>query len=392
MSAPIVDIHTHIYPPSYISLLKSRSTIPFIRTFSPSTSLRLIILPSEAEAANATSNNDAKDANTSYGRPIGPEYYSLSSKLSFMNTHNITISILSLANPWLDFLPPHESPGAATSLNTELNTLCGQHPGRFYFFGTLPLSSSSAEAITSEITHLKTLHYARGVIMGTTGLGNGLDDPALLPVFAALAAAKMPIFLHPHYGLPSDVFGPRREEYGHVLPLALGFPLETTIAMARMYLAGVFDVVEDLTVIIAHSGGTLPFLAGRIESCVRHDAGLMKRWKEEDEQGKPRKRKSIWEVLRGNVYLDAVVYSEVGLGAAVKASGGDRVMFGTDHPFFPPLDGEDGDGKEEDGRKWESVEMNYQAVERAFGKGSEGERDVLGGNAIRVLGLGDEIR
>lgn len=45
----------------------------------------------------------------------------------------------------------------------------------------------------------------KGVILGTTGLGKGLDDPELLPVFKALQDEKLPIFLHPHYGLPSSV-------------------------------------------------------------------------------------------------------------------------------------------------------------------------------------------
>lgn len=178
-----------------------------------------------------------------------------------------------------------------------------------------------------------------------------------------------------------------------MLPLALGFPLETTIAMARLYLSGIFDVVEDLTIIVAHSGGTLPFLAGRIESCVRHDAMLMAKEKEKEQVAGSKPRKTIWEVLKANVYLDAVVYSEVGLGAAVAASGGDRVMFGSDHPFFPPLDGaaEGEEGASSGGRKWESVGTNYAAIESAFGKGSEGEKMALGGNAIRVLNLNDAI-
>ena len=59
--------------------------------------------------------------------------------------------------------------------------------------------------ILDEIKRLKGLKYMRGVILGTTGLGKGLDDPELLPVFKALQDEKLPIFLHPHYGLPSSV-------------------------------------------------------------------------------------------------------------------------------------------------------------------------------------------
>jgi aminocarboxymuconate-semialdehyde decarboxylase len=89
-----------------------------------------------------------------------------------------------------------------------------------------------------------------------------------------------------------------------------------------MLLAGVFDRFPKLNVLIAHSGGTLPFLAGRIESCIQHDGHLLK-------EGRISGRRDIWDVLKTNIYLDAVIYADIGLKAAVDASGADRLMFGT---------------------------------------------------------------
>lgn len=368
--AKVVDIHTHMYPPSYVDILTSRSTIPLVRTFPSSPDPRLILL--EAEVPSLTG---ADVSASPPGRPLTKHYASLAQKIHFMDTHNIDISVISLANPWLDFLEPGESGRIAESVNQEFSDMCAAHPGRLFFFGTLPLTAPLA-TIQESITHLTTLKYCRGVILGTSGLGKGLDDPSLLPIFQALADASLTIFLHPHYGLPNEVWGPRAsEEYGHVLPLALGFPMETTIAVARMYLAGVFDAVPSLRMILAHSGGTLPFLAGRIESCVVHDGHLVR-------EGKVHaKRRTVWDVLRSQVYLDAVIYSEVGLKSAIEASGGaDRLMFGTDHPFFPPL------SSDEDG-EWESVGLNAEAINKALGGGSAEAKGVMGGNAVRVLRL-----
>jgi len=260
---PIVDIHTHIYPPSYISLLESRTSIPYIRSFPPSPQKRLVILPAEDTPS------------TSRGRPIGPEYYDIGEKLKFMDKHGIDVSVISLANPWLDWLPPDAAGDAATRINDEVNSICALHPGRLFFFAALPLSAPAA-AVLSSISHLATLPFARGVILGTSGLGRGLDDPALLAVFSALAAARLPVFLHPHYGLPGAVFGPRHAagDYGHVLPLALGFPLETTVAITRMLLAGVFDAVPALRVILAHSGGAEVGVGGPEEQCVSRRSGV----------------------------------------------------------------------------------------------------------------------
>ncbi|KAL6244070.1 hypothetical protein RBB50_008939 [Rhinocladiella similis] len=375
-SFPVVDIHTHMYPPSYIKLLSSRTTVPYIHQPSePGADPRLIILASD---------DDTSRPKSSRGRPVDDTYSSFDSKRHFMTTHGITCSVISLANPWLDFLDPSSALSTAQEINDDLEKACAENNSspahkdvKLYAFGCLPLSAP-AKDIVSEIQRLKTLPHVKGVIMGTTGLGNGLDDPALDDIYAALASTSSLVFLHPHYGLPDSAFGGAEviAQSGHVLPLALGFPLETTIAVSRMYLSSVFDRHPKLEFLLAHSGGTLPFLAGRIESCVAHEREFIA-----NGGHKLGPRRSIWDVLQSNIYLDAVIYGQPGLKAAIEAAGSvDRVMFGTDHPFFPPL------GDEKDS-KWLSVESNKAAIDGAFPQDQDARRKILGGNAVRVLGL-----
>ena len=319
-----------------------------------------------------------------------------------MHTHSIDYSVLSLANPWLDFLPAQEGANVARKINDEMNGICeAQNQGsgelgertkwkRLYAFGTLPLSAPVKEVVV-EVERLQRMRWIRGVILGTTGLGSGLDDPALNPVWVALTSVasfspNFLVFIHPHYGLPTSVFGPAERECqsGHVLPLSLGFPMETTIAFVRMYLSGVFERYPELKILLAHAGGCVPFLAGRVESCVLHERTGRKR------------SLSIWDVLKKNVWLDGVIYSEVGLKAAVQAVGRERVLFGTDHPFFPPLEDDEheegerrGEGSQrgEESTLWKSVSMNVDAVQRIFVGDEEGAAMVLGGNAVTLLGL-----
>ncbi|KAF2216457.1 hypothetical protein CERZMDRAFT_81557 [Cercospora zeae-maydis SCOH1-5] len=359
---PTVDVHTHMYPPALMSVLRARKAVPYVRLFPDDVASgdRLVILPAEETGST-----------TARGRPIGPEYYEVSEKIKFMDAHGIDISVVSIANPWLDWVDPSEAAAMARIVNDDVERMCREHHGRLYHFGTLPLSAA-VEDVVEEVRRLKTLSYCRGIVMGTSGRGEGLDDPRLDPIWEAIEQQQLLVFLHPHYGLPSEVFGPRTGDYGHVLPLAMGFPLETTIAVTRMILSGIFDRFVDLNVLLAHSGGTLPFLAGRIESCIAHDAHLKK-------EGKIEGRRSVWEVLKKNIYLDAVVYADVGLKAAIDASGADRIMFGTDHPFFPPLD------EKED--KWLSVTSNMSAIKAALKNDQATEQDILGSNAVRVLRL-----
>ena len=365
---PVVDVHTHMYPPAYVALLTQRTTVPYIhRPSDPAAAPRLILLPSY---------DDASVSPAQRGRPIDASYSSVDAKLAFMDQHCIAASILSLANPWLDFLPAHEGAAAARATNDDFARMCAAHPERLFFFATLPLSAPVPD-IVAEIRRAKSECGARGVIIGTSGLGKGLDDAALDPVWAALAEAQLPAFIHPHYGLPGEVYGPRAGESGHVLPLALGFPMETTIAFARMFLARVFDRHRDLRVLLAHGGGALPFLASRLESCVQHEREFVGA-----SAGAKKPEADIWAVLKRNVYLDGVVYSAVGLRAAVEAVGPDRVLWGSDHPFFPPVS-----EAQKRAEVWESVRTNVDAVQQAFAGDEAGAAGVLGENAIRSFGL-----
>lgn len=51
-------------------------------------------------------------------------------------------------------------------------------------------------------------------------------------------------------------------------------------------------------------------------------------------------------------------------------------MFGTDHPFFPPLKGQ---------TRWESVDDNLNAISELLPKNQQNM--VLAGNAERILGI-----
>ena len=102
-----------------------------------------------------------------------------------MDAHGIDISVISLANPWLDWLPSKDAAEIAREVNNDVERMCTEHEGKLYAFGTLPLSAP-AEQVVEEIARLSELPHMRGVVMGTSGLGSGLDDPSLDPIYASL--------------------------------------------------------------------------------------------------------------------------------------------------------------------------------------------------------------
>ncbi|KAI8137738.1 hypothetical protein BJV82DRAFT_646751 [Fennellomyces sp. T-0311] len=351
----VVDVHTHVYLPEYLELLRRRETVPrVLPPLEEGQDERLIILPDED-----------KGESTKHGRPVGAAYYDVREKLAFMDKHDIDISVISLANPWIDFLPPTEDTfDLARRMNISMEQMC-QDPvtaGRLYGFGTLPLSS--VKASVAEVEHIATLPRMRGVIMGTFGCGKGLDDPELEPLYEAIAKHNLVIFLHPHYGVNLPASG--NTDAGHSLALALGFPFETTYAIARLILSGIFDRVPDLKILLAHSGGTLPFLAGRIDSCVAHDPAVAQKLKHPP------------SYYLKKLYYDAVIYHETGVKATANFADASQMMFGTDHPFFPPLETKDA--------RWMSVDSNLAAISNA-GLDAATVAGILGKNALRILNL-----
>jgi len=129
---------------------------------------------------------------------------------------------------------------------------------------------------------------------------------------------------------------------------------------------------------LAHAGGAVAGLGDRVQSCVEHERGFYG----ELEGGRVRgPRRTLREVMRMNVWLDGVSYGAAGLRAAVGMVGREKIMFGTDHPFFPPL------GADEEEGEWPSVQTNVDAIREVFEGDEEGMRGVMGENAVRLFGL-----
>jgi len=159
-----------------------------------------------------------------------------------------------------------------------------------------------------------------------------------------------------------------------------------------LILSGVFDRYPSLRILLAHSGGALPSLSSRLASCIDHDPVVASRLQHDA------------RYYIGKLYLDAVAYgseelafvSDVlgraskfdkpgsstsvssGSGNAQKVLGSSRMLFGTDHPFFPPLNSSE---------KWRSVEENLKAIDGVEGWGEDEKAGVRGENARKIFNL-----
>jgi aminocarboxymuconate-semialdehyde decarboxylase len=282
------------------------------------------------------------------GRPMDEEFSDVGRKLAFMDEAGIDQSVVSLGNPWLD--PIAGSLGLARDLNAEFASLRDDTGARLVGMGVLPSGPvDDAAEIVGEVAESDSLY---GIVVGTRICGLRLDDEALDPLWAVLDRTGVPILVHPHYGTGmDDLLG-----YDHALPVGLSFPFETTAAIARMVFGGVYERFPDLKVVASHGGGTLPFLAGRLDAAWRSDPVVQERL-----TVPPSRRLA-------NLFLDALTYHPRAMRATADLVGTRQMAFGTDHPFSVS-----------------DPAANLRSVDEAFE--GEARAAVLHASAIEYFGL-----
>lgn len=301
MAPQLIDTHSHIYPRSYLDLLKARTSIP--RVAEHEGTEYFVIFPQE-EAAGPGG-----------GRPIDASYSSLDEKIAFMDRENIATTVISVGNPWLDPFDGPDSPDLARMLNAELAAYGTTTGGRILAMGVLPSNDiAAAVAVAGEVASTDGLY---GLITGPFICGRTLDDPALDPLWALLESTALPLFVHPHYSAAVEDL----RDFGHALPVSIGFPFETTIAISRLVFAGVLHRYPGLRLLVSHGGGALPMLAGRMDSAWRSDPSTHDRLPTPPSES------------LGRLYVDLVLYHERSMTASTDLVGVDRVVYGTDNPF-----------------------------------------------------------
>lgn len=293
--SPVIDVHTHIYPRTYLDLLAQRDIAPRVERRGGQELLHVF----DGES----------------GRVLDETYWSLEAKLDFMQRSGIHQSVVSLGNPWLEAFDAADSVAIAKDLNAELARMDPDTGGRLVGMGCLP--SGGVDQIVSTIGDVAGTEGLYGVVSGTRLAGMAFDDIRLDPVWSVLAETGTPMLVHPHFGLGLSAM----DGFGHSLQLALAFTFETTTALSRLVMSGVLDRHPDLSVIGSHGGGTIPYLAGRLDGC----------WAPDDVARARRQLPPTSGLSR--LYLDALVYHPRALRAAADLVSAERMVFGTDHPF-----------------------------------------------------------
>ena len=263
-----------------------------------------------------------------------PVLFDIEARIRMMEQWPGYEQVISVAVPIESMAGPSDSPELARVTNAALKAICDGRPDKFpAWVASLPLNNvdASLEEMDRAIAE-----GASGVHIYTNVNGMPLDDPTLFPIFdRATTHHGVPIWMHPARNASfADYPGEKTSKYE--IWQVLGWPYETSVAMARMVFSGVFDKLPTLRLITHHLGAMIPYFEGRVGPLWDQ---LGSRTADEDYSGilagmKAKGRRPV-DYFRFFYNDTSIGGSRSAIRCGLDFFGSGHVLFGTDCPFDP---------------------------------------------------------
>ena len=215
MAQDVIDVHSHIITPEFVSALES----------------------------------EGREMDEGFPLPK----YDVENHLRWMDEAGVQTSVLTLA------APQPTSAEVVRQTNEAAARIKKQHPGRFLFCAALPLPDVT-KAI-EEAKYALDVLKADGIKLATNVDGQYLGAPELDTLFSVLNERKAVVILHPHRPEPVN------QQVMQQTPLAMQEYLsETTRAVSNMISRNVLARYNNIKVIVPHCGAYLPLAIPRMKS------------------------------------------------------------------------------------------------------------------------------
>ncbi|HBN9689349.1 MULTISPECIES: amidohydrolase family protein [Pseudomonas] len=272
-----IDVHHHVIPPAFVATMQ------------------------------------AKGIEKVAGAPL-PKWEPEKS-IAVMDANGIQTAITSLSAPGVHF---GDGAAQAVDLARRCNEfsagMVAQYPGRFGFFAVLPMPFT-AQACNEAIYALDVLKADGVVLLGSTD-GHFLGDPLFDELMSELDRRSAVVFVHPNLHETSVSIGLNMPGF------LIEFLCDTTRAAINLILTGTQEKYPNTRWILAHAGGFLPFVAGRLSTVSIPDL----------QRHAPQGVQHYIERFYFDTALSPSRYSMVALKELVDPS---HILFGSDFPFAP---------------------------------------------------------
>ncbi len=245
--------------------------------------------------------------------PMAVKFMDLKQRIADMDQQGVAVQAMSLTAPMVYW-------GGEADLDHKLAAAWNDaasaghlaYPTRLVAFCTLPMLYP--DRAIEELNRASKLPGIRGVYMGTNINNKDLSDPLFEPIWTRIEELDLPVFLHPL----QTVGGDRLRKF--YLSNLLGNPIDSAIAACHLIFGGVLDRHPKLRFGLAHGGGALLMLIGRI------DHG----WQVRPEVKQLPKAPSSY---LDRFFYDTVVHSKQIMEFVIRTVGAERVLIGSDFCF-----------------------------------------------------------
>ena len=277
----LIDTHFHFYPPEYQKLWLDYEDAHKMRHFT------------------------------------GQLAWTKTKTLEDMDAAGVKTAVLSLASTpglWFD-LPQKDVSRIVRDCNDYAAELMRDNPGRFGLFATL--SMLDPDTTLKEIEYAFDTLHADGVGLQTNYGDTWLGNAAYKPVFDELNRRKAVVYVHPLVANCCSALSVG------TFPAVIEVPHDTTRAITSLLLSGGFARWRDIKWLFSHAGGTMPMMAGRINSFY----GTAPNLKDFAPDG-------IESELRRLHYDTANATFAPNIAALLKLVPVSQVTYGSDYPYF----------------------------------------------------------
>ena len=288
----IIDIHNHYYPPEYLDALPKVGS-----------SLRI----TQDDEGNPVVHYPG-DYNV-----MVPGHRDIAYREQVLAQHGVTRQVVSFTTPGTHVETPQIAVTLATIVNDAFARVSVERAHCFSALATLPLCDPGA-SVTEFERAMGPLNLAGAMLFSNVN-GVGLDDQRFWPLYEAANDRGAILMIHP----TSPVGVEAMTEYW-LMPLN-GFLFDTTLAAGKLVFSGVVRRFPKIRWVLGHLGGTIPYLAERLDRGYR----AFKECRQHIDRPPT-------EYLKHHFYYDTVNFNHGALKLAIEFAGVNRILAGSDYP------------------------------------------------------------
>jgi len=325
----IVDFHNHYYPPEYLDAL--------------------------GPVGSTLSITHDKEGNPIVHYPgdynvMVRGHRDIAYRQAVLDEQGVTTQVISLTTPGTHVDPAPVATKLAAITNDAFARVARERNGRFVPLATLPLCDPAASA--GELVRSIDKLGMPGAMLFSNVNGTGLDDQRFWPIYEAANDRDAVLMIHPTYPVGVEAM----REYW-LMPLN-GFLFDTTLAASKLVFSGVVQRYPRIRWVLGHLGGTIPYLAERLDRGFR----AFKECRAHIDEPPT-------AYLKRHFWYDTVNFAAGPLKLAIEFAGADHIVAGSDYPHMIG-----------------SIPLMLDAI-RQLPISASDQAAIFGGNAARLLRL-----